>query len=554
MSTRRFASLFHARGILLSAAIVVTIAVLLLTACPNPTTVRYEPYVSPGAVSPLPDDQYYAKTGSQDYQWDLRQIDMPEAWGIIRSSAMVGKFSPVVVAVIDTGILPGHPDLGSNIIYSATDPAQGYDFISEDSPGSNTYNRANDDDGRDPDPLDPGDGNTAPTWHGSHVAGTIAALTNNGGEGIAGIGWDRIRILPVRALGVTVDDTSALESDLIQAVFYAAGLPNSSGAVPSADVKVINMSFGSPGALSSVMYDAIQACVDKGITVVVAAGNDSSSVRYPAAFDNTIAVGSTNYAKLRASYSNYGQQLSLVAPGGDIDLDENGDGEPDGVLSTIKVDGVLYQTNVGIQIEISDGYAFYDGTSMATPHVAGVAALLYSYAPNLNQSQVFTILMNTAEDLGVPGWDKYYGHGLINAKRALEYLISAADMPPLTALGTGSVGASSTSGTAVSVAATALPGVKPVQRSGAILPQGGPAEYAPDSIIVKLKAGAESRNVTVEGRLGQTSGVASVGRSAGRFRTVRLTPGKSVTEVIRRVASDPDVEYAQPNYVYHLIQ
>lgn len=254
---------------------------------------------------------------------------------------------------------------------AATSFVPGYDFINND-------DHANDDDG-----------------HGTHVTGTIAQSTNNN-LGVAGIAHS-CTIMPVKVLDATGTGSYQQVAD---GIYYAVN----NGA------KIINMSLSgsSPG---QTLENAVAYAYNKGVTVIAASGNDgSSSCDYPAAYDNyAIAVGATQYDQTRAPYSNYGSSLDIVAPGGNTDLDQNADGYADGVC----------------QQTFSDtpkdwAYWFYQGTSMAAPHVSGVAALLISTGVT-GPDAVREALESTAEDLGISGWDAEYGWGLIDAYAALNY-------------------------------------------------------------------------------------------------------------------------------------
>jgi serine protease len=289
-------------------------------------------------------------------------IDVPGAW-----RRTVGDPS-VHVAVLDTGILGTHEDLAGQW-------SGGYDFIS-------TASTARDGDGRDADPTDEGDWHwlTGPSsWHGSHVAGTIAAATNNGIGG-AGIAYGAT-IQPVRVLG----RLGGLSSDIIDAIRWAAGL-----SVPGAPdnpnpAKVQNMSLGGTGACDSFYQSAIDDAVAAGSVVVVAAGNSSADAANfsPASCKGVITVASVDRTGDIAWYSNFGSSVEISAPGGDT---STGSGE-NGVLSTI---------NSGAQTAEDDAYAFYQGTSMAAPHVAGVIALMFSVDPALTPTDVVTILQLAA--------------------------------------------------------------------------------------------------------------------------------------------------------------
>jgi serine protease len=147
------------------------------------------------------------------------------------------------------------------------------------------------------------------------------------------------------------------------------------------------------------------------VTVVAAAGNDGTDeVLYPAALEHCIAVGAVRYDKKLAPYSNYGYEIDLVAPGGDLDVDQNNDGYEDGILQE-----TFWAFGIGW------GYWFSTGTSMASPHVAGVAALIKAIHPEYGPDDIRQVLQDTAEDVGAPGWDDRYGYGLVDAHAAVSY-------------------------------------------------------------------------------------------------------------------------------------
>jgi serine protease len=326
-------------------------------------------------------------------QWHYSLIRLPEAWDVTTGD------SAVVVAVIDTG-MTSHPDLMGRWI-------DGYDFMSSDGLDGN---------GRDPDPTDPGRGpyQFAGSFHGSHVAGTVGARTNNG-TGVAGVAWN-VRLMPVRVLS----DFGGTDADIAEGIRYAAQLSNAAGVVPSVRADVINMSIGGPG-FSQTLANAVAAARAAGVVIVAAAGNAGTSVlQYPASYTGVISVGAVDPLKQRTSYSSYGTMLDIMAPGGESRNDVTGDGYGDGVLSTIYDDTTLPAVPT---------YAFYDGTSMATPHVAGVAALLLSLDPTLTPDDVEGILFGTAEDLGVAGRDNLTGHGLLDAYSAV-LAASQIQLPP----------------------------------------------------------------------------------------------------------------------------
>lgn len=336
-----------------------------------------------------PNDQFYP------YQWHYRLINLPQAWDIT-----VGD-PKVVTAVVDTGILSSHPDVRESIV-------AGYDFVSNPL-------RAMDGDGIDPDPEDPGDpsGRGLAFFHGTHVAGTIAAMTNNS-VGVAGISWNSA-IMPIRVLGT---DGVGTAYDVLQGVRYAAGLENDSRTVPALPADVINLSLAG-GVFSNIEQDLYTEVAQKGVIVVAAAGNQSSAApSYPAAYHGVISVGAVTANERRATYSNFGATLDLVAPGGSLDEDLNGDGYPDGVLST----GATTAGGV-----VTPAYLFMQGTSMAAPHVAGVAGLMKSLSSELSYA-AFMDMLSTGEltrDLGEPGRDLSFGWGIIDAAKALA-AVSAA--------------------------------------------------------------------------------------------------------------------------------
>ncbi|MFM8980473.1 MAG: S8 family serine peptidase, partial [Planctomycetia bacterium] len=329
-------------------------------------------------------------------QWHYPLMRLPEAWDITTGSASV------VVAVIDTG-RKDHPDLAGN-------QSGGYDFISD-------VATAADGNGRDSDPTDAGDaeGGYPSSWHGTHVAGTIGARASNGIGG-AGVCWN-VTIMHLRVLG----KGGGTDADIAAAIRYAAGLSNAAGVVPATPARIINMSLGGPGT-SQTMQDAVTAARAAGVTVFAAAGNEATSAfSVPAGLTGVIGVSAVDAAGVVTSYSNYGPSVDLACPGGDSGADKNGDGQPDGVLST------LYDQSTPPK----PIYEFYDGTSMACPHAAGVAALMLSVNSTLTPAQVETLMTSTAEDRGTPGRDDRYGHGLVNAAAAVRAAQGATGTTPL---------------------------------------------------------------------------------------------------------------------------
>lgn len=352
----------------------------------------------------VPNDPHYG------LQWHYDQIDMEGAWDITTGS------SDVVVGVVDSGILYSptvtanrHPDFAASRILP------GYDFVSDPA-------RALDGDGRDADPFDMAvnDG-----FHGSHVAGTIGAATNNG-VGVAGVDWNA-KFFAARTMGL---GGSGSFVDIIEGMQWAAGYTISGVPVNNNPADVINMSLGAQG----VCFPELQAAIDLVTTraiVVVAAGNDniSASDAAPASCSGIITVGATDYQGRRAPYSNFGSRIDVMAPGGDTNVDLNGDGFSDGVLS------LGYDTGAG-----DWDYFFYQGTSMAAPHVTGVIALMKALKPSLTTEEALGALRATAHKLtdgqcngqGAPGRTlgaNDCGAGLIDARAALQYIDDGSTTP-----------------------------------------------------------------------------------------------------------------------------
>ncbi len=301
-------------------------------------------------------------------------IRADQAWDVATGAG-------VVVAVLDTGST-SHSDLNGNTI-------AGYDMVSDATVGG-------DGNARDADPSDPGDyyGSDPSSWHGTHVAGTVAALTNNG-TGVAGTAFNA-KVSHVRVLG----RGGGYTSDIADGIIWASG-----GSVPGVPAnqnpaEVINLSLGGGGSCGSTTQNAINGAVSRGTTVVVAAGNSNANVSgfTPANCANVIAVAATDQNGSRASFSNYGTGIDVSAPGV-------------GIVSTL---------NSGTRAPGTESYASYNGTSMAAPHVAGVVALMQSAASTpLTPAQVESILKSTARPL--PGaCSGGCGAGIINAKAAVD--------------------------------------------------------------------------------------------------------------------------------------
>lgn len=354
-------------------------------------------YAAPNFIrSPqfVPNDPIYS------YQWHYPLINLPQAWDVNTGSG-------VIVAVLDTGVWLGHPDLQGQFV-------AGYDFVSDPA-------NAGDGDGIDPDPTDPGD-TALPGgghFHGTHVTGTIAAATNNA-DGVAGIAFGA-RIMPVRVLG----RHGGTDYDIEQGVRFVARLPNDSGILRPRRADVINLSLGGPD-FSPASEAVFQRARAAGVVIVAAAGNTTSSYPiYPASYPGVLSVSAVDINKAPAPYSNFGPFIKVAAPGGNTSTDLNGDSQPDGVLSTVAVDvGGSFQPR----------YDFYAGTSMATAHMSGVVALMLGTNPALTPLDIDNLLVSGAltEDLGQPGRDNRYGYGLINAYRAVVAAANTLGGQPVT--------------------------------------------------------------------------------------------------------------------------
>ena len=343
--------------------------------------------VEPGDVGS--EDSFYQ---SQWHYFDEDGgIELPSAWHITQGS------SDVVVAVVDTGIT-NHVDLQGKIL-------PGADLISDTT-------MSNDGNGRDTDATDNGDWvgfgdpcyqgrTTDSSWHGTHVSGTVAANSANG-IGVTGVAWN-VKILPVRVLG----KCGGYLSDIADGIRWAAG--GSVNGLPANQNRadVINLSLGGFGSCGPTVQSAIDYAVSQGSVVVVAAGNDTQNLNFtpyvPATCRNVITVGAGNRNAFKSFYSNYGDYIDVMGPGGDFD------GQ---ILST---------TNNGRTNPSSDGYTGMMGTSMAAPHVAGVAALIKSVKRGLYPPQVEDILKRTTKFFNC---NSGCGAGLVNAHEAVELALS----------------------------------------------------------------------------------------------------------------------------------
>ncbi|MCP5265874.1 MAG: S8 family serine peptidase [Burkholderiaceae bacterium] len=355
-------------------------------------------------VGALPsDDPEYGRQ-----RWHYEQISLPAAMDVLAQLPGTQPQRPVV-AVIDTGIVADHPDLVGQIV-------AGYDFL--DDPGT-----SGDGDGMDPDPDDASPESSAPVFHGTHVAGTVAASGFNaiGGLGVAPMA----RIMPLRVLAPTGGGSSF---DVAEAIRFAAGLANVSGILPATRADVVNLSLGANAACADPIRQAVLDARASGVVVVASAGNTRGSygtapVSSPGNCPGAIAVGATDARRLVAYYSNGGPELAVSAPGGDMTVSTTGTGAPDGVRSTAA------QFDLGVRVPT---YTALQGTSMAAPHVAGVIAMMRWINPALTPGQIDVLLANGAltDDLGTPGRDNIHGWGLVNARKAVDAALASLTEPP----------------------------------------------------------------------------------------------------------------------------
>lgn len=325
----------------------------------------------------LPNDEEYGR------QWAHDAMDSELAWGLLDSPEIRGELQPTVVAVLDTLVDINHPDLRDSIAEG------GWDFSGDVSRPIEESLR-----------LEVGDEDSI--RHGTHVSGILAASYDNG-LGIAGMGKNLIKLLPVRVLDSIQSGSAA---DLLEGIIYAAGLNDALAPPIAADV--ITLSLGSRTPLDTIA-SAIEDVRDVGVSLVAASGNSNfDTVDYPARYDTVIAVGSVDYrngAYVRSTFgtttqgSNYGPALDIVAPGG---------------LNSLTGDGILSTIPNGF-------YGEQLGTSMATPYVAAIVGLLYAWDSSITPSEVLTILTSSAVDIGPDvGRDDETGYGLVNANYALR--------------------------------------------------------------------------------------------------------------------------------------
>ncbi len=412
------------------------------------TTYTYLPLVM-RAYRPPPPPPVYPNDPYTDSQWGLSRINAPAAWAISRGDG-------VLIAVLDTGADFSHPDLAGKLRGDID-----WDLVNNDSDASDDHG------------------------HGTHVSGIAAVATNNG-IGVAGLGWNAA-ILPLKVMDSRGEGSSY---DLASAIYYAAEW----------GARVINMSLGGPYPCPSYLQDAIDHAYNRGVLLVAAAGNDGQNQTvFPANCAHVLGVAATTSYDTRASFSNYGDHVSVAAPGVDI-------------LSTCWP-GMGYGS-----------YCYMDGTSMATPFVAGLAALVYAAYPTYTPDQVASAILDNAQDLGTSGWDQYFGCGRIDAFRAV-WEGARGNYPVCLGARVWSMAASPGVGT------------------------GKEAAFVPGEVIVTLRSGASVSRLLR--RHGLATGYTDLYSPPG-VQWIRVWVPVGAERAFRDLLrADPDVLSADLNYLIH---
>ena len=393
--------------------------------------------------SRYPNDPYYS------YQWAWEKIKAPAAWGFSSGEG-------ILIAIVDSGTDLDHPDLASKV---RTDID--WDYVNDDGVADDDYG------------------------HGTHVSGSAAAATDNG-VGIAGLGWEAT-ILPLKILN---DEGNGYDDDLAQAIRDAA----------DKGAHVINMSLGADSPCPETVQQAVDYAYARGVVLVAAAGNSLGNTEiFPANCEHVLGVAATQINDAIAYYSNYGNHVSVAAPGSEI-------------YSTGWVnDSRSFCTS---------GYCYKWGTSMATPHVAGLAALLLARYPSYTPDQIASAILDNAEDLGATGWDEHYGCGRINASEALS--VGAHGSSPLCLQGVGPWSADAARTDEAKAADT--------------------APFAPGEIIVVFQPGVRAETTCLP------YGADAEFLPAIQAWRLRVPPGQEQA-ILARLQADPAVDYAELNYL-----
>lgn len=343
-----------------------------------------------------------------EYQWHLKRhgdsITAETVPGAVNFPVAWEKFTPrrnVVVAVVDTGQYYDHDDVNGAILLP------GYDFVSDPFVG-------NDGDGRDSDATDVGDGTEADacfpgsrasdsSWHGSHVSGIAGLAASNNELGIASPVPQGVAFVPVRALG----RCGGYTTDLVDAMLWAAGIDVPGAPANQNPAQVINGSFGGPSAgCDPAFRDALAQLKAAGAVLVAAAGNESDDSQFysPSGCTDAFTVAASDMMGALAPYSNFGDKVDILAPGGDVSQDLNGDEYADGILSIV-----------------ADGYVFYNGTSMASPLVAAAIALGLAQNPGWSVEDATNRLTATAMPRSDTECAHPCGAGLMDVAGLLDY-------------------------------------------------------------------------------------------------------------------------------------
>lgn len=491
-------------------------------------------------IRALPSDPLFGS------QWYL-QATQPAALNAVAAWDLTTGLAAVTVAVLDTGIRPDHPDLATKLV-------SGFDFVSE-------ITRSNDGDGWDSDPTDPGDyvtaaeltqpafsgcgagpnadQPTASTWHGTKVAGIIAAASNNA-LGVAGVSWGS-QLQPVRVMG----KCGGRDSDIIAAMRWAAGLPVPGVPANATPAKVLNLSLGAAGTCSQPYKDAIAEITARGVVIVAAAGNETGPVDEPGDCPGVLAVAGVRHNGVKVGYSSFGTEVGISAPAGNC------------VNSTGPcLYPIVTTTNQGVTTPGANSYTgpteVNVGTSFAVPQASGVAALMFSANPALATSQLigrmkrsahaFTVdsSLPTCPVVGATGTDAEgqcncttttCGAGLLNAYGAV--LEANKPIASITGSGSGTVGAKLVLDGSGSAAAS---GHQVAQYAWSVSPAGGSVatldQTAASSVTLTLTgsgtavvnltvtddAGAQDTStatITVSGGSGSNTGGSSSGNTSG---------------------------------------
>lgn len=412
---------------------------------PPPTTAPPQPAPTtpppPQIVGGVPNDPLYA------LQWHYRahgagESASPGGAGFVSfwEASQIGT-REVRVAILDTGLDLTHPD-----IRNSPNIGSGVDLIANP-------DRGGDGDGVDADPQDAGDRcgtQTESSYHGTHVAGTVGAAVTNDRIGVAGGAWN-VTVIPVRVLGRCGGELA----DIVSGIRWAAGIApavNAAGQqiVNRTPADIINMSLTIQAPCPASMQAAIDAAVARNVVVVVAAGNKANrtSLYAPANCNNVIVVGANDARGELAFYSNFGPEVDLLAPGGDVFADSDNDGRPDGVLSTRPTLSGCYDP-VNQNSTERCYYSFLQGTSMATPHVSAALALLAgqtglrgrqledalfvraiaSHRENFGQIECARSRNAAPIATGSPTCERPSGRGLLDLTRAAASITPAAASP-----------------------------------------------------------------------------------------------------------------------------